>query len=104
MSRTWDQIAADKRKALLDSIPEEWRVPANLIPPQDQDNVLSWPESSGWFTKEELEITGLEAAQLVQKLAAREYTSEVVTRAFCKRAAAAHYLVRNACCFEVHAY
>ncbi|KAH7055667.1 acetamidase [Macrophomina phaseolina] len=88
----WEDIAAKKRQALLDSIPEEWRIPADKLPPDTQLDVTGFPEQSGWFTPEELEITGTPAAQLLEKLKSREWTSERVTRAFCKRAAAAHQL------------
>lgn len=90
---TWEAKAASKRNTLEQSIPLEWRIPKDLLPPQDLDNVMDWPETSGWFTKEELAITDLTAEHLVRKLAGGAYTSETVTRAFCKRAAAAHQLV-----------
>lgn len=90
---TWEEIGARKRAALLASIPEEWRVPAELLPPDSQDDVTGWPATSGWFTAEELAITELSASELVPKLASGALKSVVVTRAFCKRAAAAHQLV-----------
>ncbi|KAI0382978.1 amidase [Hypomontagnella monticulosa] len=88
----WEEIAAKKRQDLLDSIPKEWRIPSNLLPPADQDDVTTFPETSGWFTAEELAITNQTALELLPKLASGALTSEVVTRAFCKRAAAAHQL------------
>jgi len=93
MGATWDVLAAKKRQDLLNSIPDEWRIPANLLPPETQDDVTGFPESSGWFTREELDITNLTALELLPKLATGELKSETVTRAFCKRAAAAHQLV-----------
>lgn len=90
---TWEEIGARKRAALLASIPEEWRVPPELLPPDSQDDVTGWPATSGWFTAEELAITELSASELVPKLASGALKSLVVTRAFCKRAAAAHQLV-----------
>lgn len=90
---TWQEIAAGKRAALLASIPKEWIVPQDLLPPVSQDNVLSWPEQSGWFSPEELAITSLTATELVPKLASGALKSLDVTKAFCKRAAAAHQLV-----------
>lgn len=89
----WEDIAAKKRQELSDSIPQEWRIPADKLPPDTQLDVTGFPEQSGWFTSEELEITNTPAAQLLEKLKARQWTSEKVTRAFCKRAAAAHQLV-----------
>ncbi|KAH7305859.1 amidase signature domain-containing protein [Stachybotrys elegans] len=92
-SSQWKIIAAKKRKDLANSIPAEWRVPEHLLPPDSQDDVTSWPETSGWFTPEELAITSLSAEELVPQLAQGKLTSEQVTRAFCKRACAAHQLV-----------
>lgn len=93
MASTWEAISAKKRADLNNSIPAEWRVPSDLLPPESQDNVTTWPKTSGWFTQDELDITELTASELVPKLASGELTSEAVTRAFCKRACAAHQLV-----------
>lgn len=95
---SWEDIAARKRSELADSIPPEWRVPKNLLPPESQDNVLDWPETSGWFTAEELAITSCSAQELLPQLASGKVTSEDVTKAFCKRACAAQQLVRSQLC------
>lgn len=89
---TWKDISAKKIEALNSSIPQEWRIPQDLLPPADQADVTTWPETSGWFTNDELAITSLTAAELLNKLASGVLKSEDVTRAFCKRAAAAHQL------------
>ncbi|KAI1337878.1 amidase [Xylariaceae sp. FL0016] len=101
-SGNWQEIAARKRLDLANSIPEEWRVPSDLLPPQGQDEVMSFPEKSGWFTSDELAITNSTALELLPKLASGELKSETVTRAFCKRAAAAHQLTNclSETCFE----
>jgi amidase len=93
-SATWERIAARKREALLHSIPSEWIIPDALKPPESQHDVTHFPRSSGWFTERELDITARGAVDLLAKLRAGEWTSEEVTRAFCKRAAAAHQLAR----------
>ncbi|KAI0016288.1 amidase [Xylariomycetidae sp. FL0641] len=102
MAGNWEAIASKKCQELRDLIPEEWRIPSKLFPPVDQDNVLGFPEASGWFTAEELAITGSDAVDLLPKLATGELKSETVTRAFCKRAAAAHQLTNclSEICFE----
>ncbi|KAK8103711.1 Acetamidase [Apiospora kogelbergensis] len=99
---SWEQVAARKRKAVLDSIPAEWIIPDSLLPPETQDDVMTFPETSGWFTAEELAITNSEVLELLPKLASGELKSETVTRAFCKRAAAAHQLTNclSETCFE----
>lgn len=89
----WEQRAAKKRQALRDSIPSEWIIPAELLPAESVDDVTKFPETSGWFTPEELAITNSSVVDLLPKLASGELKSETVTRAFCKRAAAAHQLV-----------
>ncbi|KAI0527721.1 amidase [Xylaria bambusicola] len=102
MGGTWETIAAQKRQALLNSIPEEWRIPDHLLPPESQVDVTGFPEISGWFTQEELDITNATALELLPKLASGSLRSETVTRAFCKRAAAAHQLVNclSETCFD----
>lgn len=90
---SWEELGAKKRSELLASIPPEWRIPENLLPPESQDDVTTWPETSGWFTRAELDMTSLTANELVSKLSSGALKSEDVTRAFCKRASAAHQLV-----------
>lgn len=90
---TWKDLAAKKREALQASLPKEWLVPDQLLPPPSQDDVTDWPATSGWFTPEELAITALTASELVAQLASGQLKSVDVTKAFCKRAVAAHQLV-----------
>lgn len=92
---SWEELAAKKRQALRDSIPPEWIIPADVLPADSEDDVMGFPEKSGWFTPEELAITNATAQELLPKLASGELKSETVTRAFSKRAAAAHQLVRT---------
>ncbi|KAI1127626.1 amidase, partial [Nemania abortiva] len=102
MAGTWETVAAKKRQDLLNSIPEEWRIPSHLLPPDSQDDVTDFPESSGWFTQEELDITNSTALELLPRLASGDLKSETATRAFCKRAAAAHQLINclSETCFD----
>ncbi|KAI1325224.1 amidase [Xylariaceae sp. FL0255] len=102
MGSNWETLAAKKRQDLQDLIPEEWRIPKDLFPADDEKDVTSFPEKSGWFTSEELEITNSTALELLPRLASGELASEKVTRAFCKRAAAAHQLINclSEICFE----
>ncbi|KAF7532052.1 hypothetical protein G7054_g8315 [Neopestalotiopsis clavispora] len=97
----WEQIGAKKRQALGDLIPSEWVIPAEVLPPHEHDDVSKFG-SSGWFTSEELEITESSVASLLPKLASGALKSETVTRAFCKRAAAAHQLTNclSEICFD----
>ncbi|KAF9876787.1 hypothetical protein CkaCkLH20_05633 [Colletotrichum karsti] len=98
----WELAGAKKREALAASIPEEWRVPKDLLPPESQADVTAWPETSGWFTAKELAITNSTAAELLPKLASGQLKSLDVTKAFCKRAVAAHQLTNclSETCFD----
>ena len=98
----WEHIASKKRAALSASIPSEWQIPPSLMPPDTQDDVTGWPGTSGWFTGDELKLTDLTATELIAALASGEFKSETVTRAFCKRAAAAHQLTNclSETCFD----
>jgi amidase len=92
-NKGWEQISQDKRAALLDCIPEKWRIPTDLLPPESQLDITGFPVESGWFSVEELEITSKSAVELLGKLVKGEWSAYDVTSAFCKRAAAAHQLV-----------
>jgi amidase len=91
--QNWEKIAKAKQAALAESIPSEYRIPKDLLPPDSQLDVTPWPKQSGWFTEKELEITDSTASTILQKVASKAWTSEDVTRAFCKRAAAGHQLL-----------
>lgn len=92
-SDLWQEISAKKRAALEASIPQEWRVPDHLLPHDLQADVTQWPETSAWFTPAELAITNSTASELLPKLASGRLSSVEVTKAFSKRAVAAHQLV-----------
>ncbi|KAK2798971.1 hypothetical protein FQN51_007199 [Onygenales sp. PD_10] len=89
---TWESVGAAKREELLSSIPSEWTIPTDIFPPQSQLDVTTFPTESGWFTPAELEITNSTAVQILEKTTTGVWSAENVTRAFCKRAAAAHQL------------
>lgn len=93
MTSKWEQIAAEKRAQLAKQIPQEYRIPQHLLPPSDQLDVTTFPETSGWFSEQELKITASSATQLLEKIASKAWSAEEVARAFCKRTAAAQQLV-----------
>jgi amidase len=88
---TWQEIAADKKARIQDSIPKEWRLKSPV--PESQLSVMDYPRQSGILSPEELAITGSSAVDLVSQMARGKLTSVSVTTAFCKRAALAHQLV-----------
>ncbi|KAJ9499297.1 hypothetical protein H2202_005454 [Exophiala xenobiotica] len=86
----WEEIAADKKKRIDESIPKEWRVEV-----KDQNgSFMDLPASSGLLSSDELEITNSSAVDLVAKLARGQLKSVDVTVAFCKRAALAHQAIK----------
>lgn len=90
--QNWETIAKSKQAALAESIPADYRIPKDLQPPESQLDVTQWPEESGWFSQQELEITSSTASSILQKVASKAWSAQDVTKAFCKRAAAAHQL------------
>lgn len=89
----WKVIAYEKQASLAAAIPTEWRLqPAVLSKLDTITNLVDMPYEIDFFTTEELTYTDTLATELVQKLRSGEWTSEAVTRAFCKRAAAAQQL------------
>jgi amidase len=89
----WQEIAAQKRDQRASRIPPEWRIPENLLPPAKAACVQDWPSTSGFFTDRELLISESTASEIVQKIAARQWSSYEVTKAVCKRAAVAQQLL-----------
>ncbi|KAE8412438.1 amidase signature domain-containing protein [Aspergillus pseudocaelatus] len=89
---SWQAIAKSKQESLRAAIPSEWIIPAHLLPPEHQTDVTSFPRQSGWFTNRELEILSTSAPRILAHLETGSWTSEEVTKVFCKAAAAAHQL------------
>jgi amidase len=89
---TWKEKAAEKREALLSSIPLEWRLPAPLPPPAELPNVTG-PEIRKYLSAREIEITETSAVYIIRKTSSGEWRCEDVVRAFCHRAAVAHQMV-----------
>lgn len=88
---TWEEVGEKARARLDASIPSEWRI---KMPAADQANVMDVPFLSGLFSEREILITTSSATHIVDIVAKGEWRAEEVTRAFCKRAAVAHQLVR----------
>jgi amidase len=89
----WQEIAARAQKAVHTSIPEEWKIPTDLLPKSQQANVLDVPRTCGILSPMDIEITEQTASELLVKLSTGQLKSVDVTRAFCARAAIAHQLV-----------
>ena len=89
----WKEVAAKAQEILYNSIPSEWRIPKEKLPPPERKNVTDFPTECGLLTAAELVITYSSATEIVKKIAAGEWKAEDVTRAFCKRAAVAQQVV-----------
>lgn len=95
-SEMWQEIAARKRKARDALIPQEWRIPKDVIP-QDPptlaygyQNVMSIPRECGMLSSQEIKMTeGYSVKSLLSSLARSRLTAVDVVTAFCKRAAIA---------------
>jgi amidase len=92
----WQDIAKQKRDAILAAIPQDWRI-SNPPSVEEQPDVTKYIDQ--YLSKEELEITACSADQIAHKCGSGEWTAEDITRAFCHRAAVAHQLLH--CLHEI---
>ncbi|KAJ3547071.1 hypothetical protein NM208_g1692 [Fusarium decemcellulare] len=92
----WQQAAVQKRQALYDSIPQGHRLPPNLLPKVEKDELLPSDDtilSCGLLSTLDLEITNIDdATVLLERIAARRYSAVQVAEAFCKRASIAQQI------------
>lgn len=95
----WEELVEKKRKALAELIPEKWRISVDKLPSASQHSVISYPETSGLLSDEELTITQLTIENLAERIASRKYSAVQVCEAFCHRAAIAQQLVN--CLVEI---
>lgn len=91
----WQARAEAKRAAREALLPADTLLPPGAVSDQTTD-VTAIPRTSGLLSAHELEITESETPAILAKLASGEWTSEAVTRAFCRRASIAHQLVGSA--------
>ena len=96
---TWEDIAKAKREAIDDSIPQQWRI--GNIPSASEKRDVTGVYVRQWLTDGEIEITEMDATDIVEKTCSGIWSSEEVARAFCHRASIAHQLVNI---FESYTY
>ncbi|GME23614.1 putative general amidase protein [Neofusicoccum parvum] len=89
-SKNWQEIAAAKRAAILDSIPKEYII-KNLPTPEQQRDVTG-TFIHQYLSAREIEITETDAVGIVAKTTSGEWTAVEVTKAFIHRASIAHQL------------
>jgi amidase len=92
MTTKWQIISRQKKEEQWSRIPVEYQFSSDLK--ISNKNVLNIPRTCGLMTESELHITeAYDATALADALAKKQFSSEAVTRAFCKRAAIAHQVV-----------
>jgi hypothetical protein len=104
MTRNWESQAQKGRDILNNSIPKQWLLPVDRLPPVSQKSVVDFPRKSGLLTERELIITDMSATALVTEMGNGKLSAEEVMVAFLKRAVLGHQLVRPgdpACIFSV---
>lgn len=76
----------------LASIPAEWHILKDRLPPESQNKVIGFTAECGILDKTELDIITMDAGKLLSLTASGELTCLAVTTAYCKAAAIAHQL------------
>ncbi|CAG8978766.1 hypothetical protein HYALB_00012498 [Hymenoscyphus albidus] len=87
---SWQEVAARARARIDNAIPSSYLAAPEYLPKTPEEYVLDLPERSGVLSARELEITGLNAWELLPKLADKSFSAVEVTEAFCRRASVAH--------------
>lgn len=88
-------IGAEKRRLRESKIPHQWLLPNTDY--QHGPDLVQIPATCGILNEIEVDITSQhDATDILEKLRNGTWTAEIVTTAFCKRAAIAHQLVRIA--------
>lgn len=91
--QSWQRAAREKAQDTKNKIPPEWRLDETVLNRAQNTVNIADTFISDLLGPEERDITTLHSVQLVEKLARRDVSAEIVTLAFCKRAAFAHQLV-----------
>jgi hypothetical protein len=90
----WEQQAQKGKDILKNSIPKQWLLPADRLPPVSRKSVVDFPRESGLLSERELKITDMSATALVTEMGKGNMTAEEVVVAFLKRSVLGHQLVR----------
>ncbi|KAJ5486272.1 hypothetical protein N7530_000572 [Penicillium desertorum] len=96
MTRNWESQAQKGRDILNNSIPKQWLLPVDRLPPVSQKSVVDFPRKSGLLTERELIITDMSATALVIEMGNGKLSAEEVMVAFLKRAVLGHQLLNFA--------
>lgn len=91
MALDWEKKAEIKRQAILDSIPQAWRL--DRIPSAEEQKDVTDGYIHQFLNNKEIEITETDVGGIAKQIASGSWTSVEVTEAFCHRASIAHQLV-----------
>src|ERR1700733_14882400 len=91
MVADWESRAKAKREAILNSIPEKWRL--EKIPTPEEQKDVTGQYVQQFLNEQEITITETDAVGIAEKVAAGDWSAVDVTEAFCHRASLAHQLV-----------
>lgn len=91
MSAKWEIKAKAKRDAILNSIPEKWRLAK--VPSAEEQKDVTGTYLHQFLDKGEIEITETDCVGIAEMVASGEWTAVAVTEAFCHRASLAHQLL-----------
>lgn len=99
MSASWEEVVAEKRKSVNDSIPKEWVIP-NLKNEMVSKGFVNTSEYLDTILPpDEIEITRSTTAKLTELIQTGKLTAVSVTKAFAHRAMLAHQILN--CCSEI---
>lgn len=88
----WQKAAREKKQAVLQLIPEEWRLPVDL-PSAEEQRDLTGQYIEGFLSSQEILFTQADAVEVTQRTSTGAWKSRDVVEAFCHRAALAHQMV-----------
>ncbi|EXJ86998.1 hypothetical protein A1O3_03955 [Capronia epimyces CBS 606.96] len=88
---TWQNLAAEKRESVLNSIPGKWKITGRIPSVQEQPDVTG-PFIQQFLSPREIEITETDAVGIVANTSTGQWSAVEVTEAFCHRASLAHQL------------
>lgn len=93
--QSWREVAAAKREGELAKIPKEWRLDHATIEEAAKLRAIAGPFIESLLDDETLRITRLDPLELTECTGNGSLSAYSVVKAFCKRAAYGHQLVRT---------
>lgn len=89
----WTELRDIALEAREKSIPKQWLLPEDKLPPKEQLNVLEVARTSGILTDDEITILDQDVAQLLEAYKSKKWTVRQVVTAFLKNSVIVHQLV-----------